>query len=349
MPESTTVWRSIMPEHSVVLDFGGTRVLVRSNARPWIDKMVIAFAPLVADNATVGPPDFALTINENTIPAPVDCMPLTWEGTQTDGHYGRIFETESAAVLEVEDGGVVIIDHDTQTASAHFKPGAYSKFFGSAVMLIVDAALASGGQQLVHAACLVEKRSGRAILVSAPSGGGKTTTALTLAHSGFSLMTDDASVVIPDSNLARAWGLPRALKVHRQTAKMLPWLGPLPDIWDDAGEQGVTLERLSDLISIANNNPVELAAIFQLGPRSQGAHKISPVGKSEILIGMAHENVAWRPAGMVPKAVQKFDVLAQMISQVSTYSLSAGTDLASLPALVSDAINGSTAINGIFR
>lgn len=329
---------AIVTEATILLDFGGSLVRAVADTQSWIDRLRQAFSTFVCD-ARAAKPDFELMFRETTAPAWARDLPLTWEGRLPDGFMGRIYEAEGSAVLEVDDGGIVVIDHQKRNAVAEFRPGSHASFFGSAVMLVVESALAAKGQYMIHAACLIEKRSGRAALFCVPSGGGKTTTAMTLAHDGFSLMTDDASVLVHGSARPQVWGFPRALKVHRRTAELLPWLGTLPDRWDEDGEQGVTLDSLAGRIDVAGLEPVELAAIFQLGPRSAGGHSISVQPKAEMLFAIAHDNVAWRPAGMVPKAVRRFDAFAQAVAQVPTFNISAGTDLATLPALVAAAMN----------
>lgn len=329
-----------MTEAPLLLDLGGSLLRATADAGPWIEGLRRAFSGFIAD-APDARPDFELTIRETATPPLVRDLPLTWDGRLPDGFMGRVFETDGKAVLEVDDGGVVSIDHRAHTALAEFRPGSQAKFFGSAVMLVVEAALAARDQHMVHAACLIEKRSGRAALFCVPSGGGKTTTALTLAHDGFSLMTDDASVLLAGAARPRVWGFPRPLKVHHRTAALLPWLGTLPDRWDENGEQGLALAGLADRLDISGREPVELGAIFKLGPRSPGGHSISPLPKSDMLFAIAHDNVAWRAAGMVPRAVRRFDVFARAVAQVPTFAISAGVELATLPGLVAAAMDRS--------
>ncbi len=57
--------------------------------------------------------------------------------------------------------------------------------------------LARAGHYVFHAACLLAGKG--AVLVSGPSGIGKTTTALALAGQGMAMVTDDASfIALPD-------------------------------------------------------------------------------------------------------------------------------------------------------
>ena len=92
-------------------------------------------------------------------------------------------------------------------------------------------------------------------------------------------------------------------------------------------------------IAVAPAEPVELGAIMLLGPRSAGEHRIAPLPKGEMLVAMAHDNVAWRPAGMISRSLSRFDVFAKAVTQAPTFVISAGLELASLPALVAAAMN----------
>lgn len=326
-----------MADPALSLDFFGARLSVTASSAKWLDRLRTAFAAFIA--ADPAPGDFALTIMEAKAHGEAPDLPLTWEGKLPDGRPGRVWESAYLAVLAVEDSVVVRIDHRERTAIAHIKSGGEAALFSSALMFILDAALVASGQQLVHGACLVEQRSQRAALICVPSGGGKTTTSMALARDGFSLMTDDASVLIQQAGGPVVWGLPRPLKVHRFTAELLSWVGPVPDKWDENGEQGIPLAEIADRISVMAPQPVELDAIFMLGPRSAGDHVVKPMPKPEMLIAIAHDNVAFRAAGMTPRALNRFAQLGSMVAKVPTFEISAGRELASLPAMIAAAMN----------
>ena len=56
-------------------------------------------------------------------------------------------------------------------------------------------------------------------------------------------------VIRVDGSVTTGWGLPRDLKVHRNTAEMMPWLKPyLIGKWNDEGEQAITRAALSGRI-----------------------------------------------------------------------------------------------------
>ena len=325
-----------MTDLEVLLDFCGARMRVIADDDSWLKPFHRAFPDFMADGPS-GADEFLLTIEETDTPAIAHDLPLTYDGPMADGQVGKIFESESSSIMEIEDGGTVVIDHGAHTAHARLRPGS-TRFYGSPMMTVIDAALVAAGQQMVHAASLIDERSGKAILFCVPSGGGKTTTSLALAHGGFKLMTDDASILVPKKNGFDVWGMPRALKVHVKTADLLPWVGPLEDKWDENGEQGVKISDLAGRISVAEPGPVELGAIVLIGPRSPSGHTVTPVAKPEILVALAHDNVAWRQAGMTPKALRAFAVFSRAVAGVPTFKLSAGTDLAILPDVLNEAL-----------
>jgi hypothetical protein len=333
-------------ERCLVLDFCGTRLRIAAPNEEWTNRFQRYFPAFVVSDDTRRDSDFELHLCESAAPTPNHDLPLTTEGIQNDGYFGRVFENERMIVLEVDGGGVTAIDHIKRRAEVVVRPGSYPEFFGTAVIVVVDAMLAAAGQHLTHGASLIEPQTGLAVLVVAASGGGKTTTSLALAHAGFQLMTDDASVLIPGAPRPRIWGLPRALKVHRQTAEMLHWLGSLPDRWDKNQEQGVATASLADRIAIAPVAPIELGAIMLLGPRSEFGDRVEPMSKGELLIALAHDNVAWRRSGMTPKALRRFEVFARAVAQVPAFRISAGSDLAQLPELVSAAMSRAGASKG---
>jgi hypothetical protein len=327
-----------MAEHCLNLDFFGAGLSVTASEVVLLDRLAAQFDGFVAGEC--GSSDaFELQIVERQNPEAAPDMPMTWQGEMPDGRFGTVFETEDRAVLRVEDGVVVTVDHRKRTALALVRPGSHDMFFSSPIMFILDAALTASGQQFVHAACLMQKDTGSGVLICVPSGGGKTTTSLALCRDGFALMTDDTSVLVPGADGPKVWGLPRALKVHRKTAELLPWVGPLADAWDSNDEQAVPLASIDDRIAVMTPKPTRLAAIFLLGPRSAQGHVVSRLSKADMLVAIAHDNVPWRASGMTPKALRSFAVMAETVADVPAFLISAGEELATLPAMISEVLN----------
>ncbi len=327
-----------MSEQTLHLNFQGAGLLVSARDRAWIDAIAAMYPSFVADGAPL-PDAFRLDIIEADVLPPDPDLPLTWAGLNTSGVPCRIFESETEQFFVAAEKVVKVELHGSGVATVFVLPEGRKAFLSSIVIPVVESALFHGGQYLLHAACLVEEASGRAVLVCAPSGYGKTTTAMTLAHDGFPLMTDDVAVVVPKPEGVLAWGVPRSLKVHKRTAELLSWIGPLPDDrWDENGEQGIALDKIADRIGVMAPEARSLAAIIILGSRSPAGHVLEPASRPEVLAVLAHDNVAARSAGMTAKALDRFMTFADMIRRTPAFTLHAGEDLASLPGMVARAM-----------
>ncbi len=296
---------------------------------------------IAGDERSFAKPPFVLRIGTGE-PVAAEDLPLVWEGTFPEGGAGRLFETEERCRLEVAGACVLDIAPASRQASVALAPGGGRRFMGSASMLLLDFVLLAGEQHLVHAACLTRPKTGGAILVCGPSGGGKTTTAIALSRGGFGLMTDDAGVIAFGPDSVRAWGLPRGLKVHKHTAALMPWLAPLlGEHWDGSGEQGLPLCDVAGHLDLAKPTLVPLEAVIVLGSRSAGGHGIEPVPKSAALIEIAADNIAWYASGAPQRSAQMFDALGRALAAVPTYRLHAGPDLDALPAFVKRFLEGA--------
>jgi hypothetical protein len=322
------------------LDFLGAPMTFAGDAPEPIARIAALFGRFVVDGHAPSAPVFEVAIRTSEHPSIDHDLPLTWQGAQPDGLPAEVYEGAEKVAQFVDGRVAMTVDHAAGTADIQMRPDGLRAFGGSALMQIVDAGLGRQGHHMVHAATLVEETSGKAVLLSVKSGGGKTTTSLALARNGFALMTDDASVLVPgrEGVPSRVWGLPRPLKVHRRTAELMPWVGPLEDRWDVNGEQAVPLDTIADRIDVMAPRPVEFGAVIHIGPRSPDGHRLTPMEKAETLVELAHENVAWRKAGMTRQAMDRFRAFARAVGEAPTFMLSAGTDLDALPAVVADAM-----------
>lgn len=98
-------------------------------------------------------------------------------------------------------------------------------FFRRAVLAVIAGILApSLGVIAVHAACVV--RAGKAILLAAPSGTGKSTISLFLALRGWSLLSDDWTFVSSTNGSLRVWGMQTALKLLPDAVNHFSALAP---------------------------------------------------------------------------------------------------------------------------
>lgn len=292
---------------------------------------------------TAGARAFRLMFREDACPRVPEAIPMTWQGDLLEKRAGRVYETETVEVIEIVDHGFVAIDHGAARAEAVMKAGSEEAFAFTPVMNVLDASLKAAGMNLLHGACLTVPNGPGALAICAPSGFGKTTTALALARGGFGLVSDDASVIAARDDRLLIWGLPRRLKVHRQTAAMLPWIGELPDTWSEEGEQPVTMEALRQVAAVAEPCPTPLAAVILLGARSDGDHRLTRLSKSEALVRIAQDNVSNSATGVKAWNRRHFETVAAMLRSAPVLELNAGAALDTLPLAVDAALSDGAA------
>jgi len=194
------------------------------------------------------------------------------------------------------------------------------------------------GQYVVHAACLSVNVNGghRGVIISAPSGRGKTTTALALSRSHMRLMGDDVSFIGWDDSRSHprvtVWALPRPCKVHHKTLAMLPWLQTLPHrpaLTDDE-----VLIELADLSDADTHKQVPPAAVLFLGPGNGREHRVDPLDKLTALTRLTRENVRPGDPRKPGTAAGAFAAMAALVRQCDTYLLSVGPRLEGLGDLI---------------
>ena len=320
------------------VDLLGAGLTVSAPGDSWLAAVRGSFAEFTVPEA----PEGAFTVEMETADDPrvPAGLPHTWSGQLIEGGDGRIYETETLWVVEVVGQGYALLDRSARRGHVVMKPGSESAFSFTPLMAVLDAVLAADDQHLLHAACLAVPNGSEAVLICGPSGHGKTTTTLALAHDGFGLMGDDSSVLRLNDGGACAWALPRALKVHRKTARMLPWLSHLPDNWNEEGEQSVPIAKLGELVDVAPIAPLPVAAVIVIGARRDGAHRVTRMAKPDALVRIAHDNVSNSATGVKPWNQVQFAVYAELLRHVPVFELNAGEDLGALASAIADALAG---------
>lgn len=201
---------------------------------------------------------------------------------------------------------------------------------GTSCYWMLAMVLAASGRQLLHGASLVEPRSGQAIALFAPSGTGKSTTTLALARAGFAVAGDDAMVLDAGGPRPLLWSIPRAFKVHRRTAAMLPWLQPvLRDAWKE-DEQAIPYRLVRTLVPVAPPlaRPVGLVIVL-LPPNGEG-HRLRRMARPEALAAIASDNIRVAPGGVDADNAEALAAVARLVAATPVASLSVGPDPASL-------------------
>ncbi|TGV96509.1 serine kinase, partial [Mesorhizobium sp. M2D.F.Ca.ET.145.01.1.1] len=140
-------------------------------------------------------------------------------------------------------------------------------------------------QHMLHTAGLTLPGRDAVVLIHAPSGTGKTTTSLALATQGFGLCSDDAMILDVAGATPVAWGLPRHVKIHEKTARMIPQVAPcLGPSWDRNGEQAVSLEKLGGIVKIGTPTARPVAALLHLARSADEETRLVPMARTDAMV-----------------------------------------------------------------
>ncbi len=181
-------------------------------------------------------------------------------------------------------------------------------------MIALEEALHVSGQALIHCAALQPAGAEGVVLVHAASGTGKTTTSLALAGAGFGLAADDAAVIGRDADDAiSAWGLPRALNLHRDSARMLDWLRPaLPDPWPARDEISVPQRCLPPPVRLVRET-LPVLALVEL--RRTGTAGLAPQSPGDALSALIADNINVTASGLWPVQQGRLEALVALTGQ----------------------------------
>ncbi|RWA83785.1 serine kinase [Mesorhizobium sp.] len=210
-----------------------------------------------------------------------------------------------------------------------------SKVKWTLLMMVLDAALDAGGQHMLHTAGLTLPGREALVLIHAPSGTGKSTTSMALASRGFGLCSDDVMILSTTPGGTAAWGMPRKVKIHRNTATMLPFLSAcLGDTWDAEGEQAVSLDRLGEIIRIEDVRSRPVAALLHLARSADGQTRLTPMARTDAMVALATDNVRTGMTGLLPMQKRRMATIAALVKAVPTFTLEVGARPADAAALI---------------
>ena len=312
--------------------------------------LLLPFETYLAPFTCAGMPksDFAIELGRATSRAPPANATMVFEGELALGAPCTLSVTGTKSWLHAPGVLSIFSDQASATTRIDVEDTLASAAGSMAVLRVIDLALQAGRQALLHGAAFTAPGApNKTILLFAPSGRGKTTTALALGLAGFGLITDDAIVLQNDRRGKPArnlvWGLPRPLKVHENTAALLPALAPcLTSVWDEFREQPISLATLSQTVAISSAAlyAVPACALIILGPRTTGAHILEPIAKADVLIELAADNVRRRAEGMLDSDIWRFGRIASLVAALPCLRLQVGAPLATLANVIGSASRG---------
>jgi hypothetical protein len=310
-------------------DLGGHRLKVTSSSEELRNHFDRDFGQL--RSAANGPQGFMLDLVEGALPEPPASLRLVFEGPLRTEGCCRFFASEQESFLLLPGCCTLEIDRHESRGRITIAPGHAERIHGAVGIAAVEAAADDAGQAMLHAAALTLPDDRRCVLIHAPSGTGKTTTALALVHAGYGLCSDDAVFVGAESIGFSAWGFPSDLKVHRNTLSLMPWLAPfLADGWDNEGEQPLSRTALASLGRVEDYEPCPVAGLFRLSRASGEETEIAPVRRADVLASLAADNVRTGLTGLVPLQKRRFDMLARLTAAVPVHEIRAGRNLTGL-------------------
>ncbi|TPI14733.1 serine kinase [Mesorhizobium sp. B4-1-3] len=253
-----------------------------------------------------------------------------------DGHC-RMIDAGSVFHLVFPGQQTLSIRDGEGRAEIRLHPG--SKIKWTLLMMVLDAALDSDGQYMLHAAGLTLPGKEGLVLIHAPSGTGKSTTSLALASRGFGLCSDDVMILNARAQGITAWGMPRKVKVHRNTAAMLPFVAPcLGEKWDAEGEQSVSLDCLGGIIRVEDVRARPVAALLHLARSADTETRLMPMARTEAMVTLATDNVRTGMTGLLSLQKRRLAMIAALVKAVPTFTLEVGASPADAAALIQAAL-----------
>jgi hypothetical protein len=201
------------PLFTILLEFNGRACRLRTNS-PRIAELSAAFFPRPTgeEDGCVRANLFLVAVEQRRSPLALDKFPV-FRGRNEFVHadYGRY----GSLWFELRTGEIFGVIAKEVIADAFL--------FRRAVLAVIAGMLAPAlAMVAIHAACVV--RRGKAVLLSAPSGTGKSTLALSLARRGWELLSDEWTFVADTGYALRAWGMWSSIKLMPDAIRFFPEL-----------------------------------------------------------------------------------------------------------------------------
>lgn len=182
----------------------------------------------------------------------------------------------------------------------------------------------------LHAAGLV--RNGRGVLLTARSGSGKSTAALSLVRSGWAYLSDDTVLLRPEDDQVQAYSFRRNFHVDPSMATHFPELnGPdWPSSLGDSSKWQIDMDRIYPGQSVPSCIP-RLVVLPEISDTPKSS--IEPVDTKPVLEQLISQG-AFFLTSSPDTAERHLTVLRRLIGQSHTYRLHAGRDALNEPRTI---------------
>ena len=196
----------------------------------------------------------------------------------------------------------------------------------SVLVPVLRELVAAYDRVLLHAAslCCPDKTG---ILILADSGGGKTTTALSLLRQGARFLSDDLTVLHESREQVHMTGFPELFNLTSQTIKFFPELQGAADKSNQqvaTGKRIVSVKKIYGSDCVMDACPLHVAYVVRITSDGPGVQPV-PVGSA--LGKLIHAHTFARDQSMSKPIVSH---LFSFLSRIRTYELMTGSDPAIL-------------------
>jgi hypothetical protein len=255
---------------------------------------------------------------------------LIWSGVIPSGIAAANYAAPGLRRFDLPGRGRCLLDFHRREARLTLAPqmaAGGSRYFLTALLC---AGLSRVGHVPLHAACLIARKDERpcSVLLVAPSGTGKSTTAYGLTSGGYQLMGDDLSLLQVTGERIAAWGFPRQCHVRRPTLDLLPWLRTMPliptgieDTWQ------FPLASLGPRAAEPRQRPLPTGLVVILQKPNPRGHRCEAIDSAGALASLCQENIHPTEGHADRDAAAAFAALGRLALQTPAIYLSAGPDV----------------------
>ena len=226
------------------------------------------------------PMQLRVQVREGTPPSPF--------GTPAFHSQGHLFTT----ILDAHN--LVIWDLDRGFGFARLTPEVardhlYAGYF------FLEPALTCVGQRFatpIHAACVA--RDGRGILLTGPSGMGKSSLAWALCRAGLTFVSDDASWLRRDSSAPVIFGKPHRLRFRPEALDLFPEIATLPRLETIKGPRSFEV-RTADIPGLTTAPCCRPGRLLFLARQAQGEAALEPLSAAETMRRLSLTRNSYEP------------------------------------------------------